>query len=321
MKKRIALACVIFELTALVNISANVLPARAAQDTKSPQIAITATERNLPAYVPGEVIVKFKDNANEQDKQAALQTLAAEGLEAQTVQPKGKSSIQQVQHENRPTTFSTHSKQTRKDAKQLADELSSNPAVEYAEPNYLSYISLTPHEEYLAFQWGPNVIHASTAWDSETGDPGVVIGVIDTGVDLDHEDLQDNLVPGQDFVDIDTAAYLAETYTDDSPVYELLPGEDYTTIDDTPDDYNGHGTHVAGIANAVTDNYTGIAGTCWDCKTMPVRAGFSIHVNDDPDTPGNEAGNYGMLENDDSAAAIIYAADHGADVLNLRACS
>ena len=120
-------------------------------------------------------------------------------------------------------------------------------------------------------QWGVTATNVPQAW-AVTGGAGVVIAVIDSGVDLDHPDLVDRLVEGWDFVD----------------------------GDDRPDDPNGHGTHVAGIA-AASSNDIGIAGVAPNASIMPVRV---------LDAEG--AGNDDVI-----ADGIRWAADNGADVINL----
>jgi len=120
-------------------------------------------------------------------------------------------------------------------------------------------------------QWGLSATRVPEAWEVASGE-GVVIAVIDSGVDLDHPDLVANLVPGWDFVD----------------------------DDDEPDDPNGHGTHVAGIAAAAT-NDIGIAGVAPDASIMPVR------VLDEAGVGSDEA----------IAEAVVWAADNGADIINL----
>ncbi len=110
------------------------------------------------------------------------------------------------------------------------------------------------------------------AYEHSTGED-VVIAILDSGVDLDHPDLVNKLVLGYDFV------------------------ED----DDIPQDENGHGTHVAGIAAAATNNGIGIAGAAPDAKIMPVRV--------------LDARGSGSV--DTIALAILWAADNGADVINL----
>lgn len=126
-------------------------------------------------------------------------------------------------------------------------------------------------------QWGLDQINAPEAWARGFTGFGAVIAVIDTGVDLVHPDLQAQLVGGDDIV----------AGRKDCP-----PG---------PQDENGHGTHVAGIAAAVTDNGIGVAGAAPDARIMPVRV-----LDED-----------GSGSLDDVVAGIRFAADHGADVINL----
>ncbi len=132
------------------------------------------------------------------------------------------------------------------------------------------------NDPLFAKQWGLDQINAPEAWTRAQG-AGATIAVVDTGVDLQHPDLQAKLLTGVD---------LAAGRTD------CPPG---------PQDENGHGTHVAGIAGAVTDNGIGVAGTAPGAKIMPVRV--------------LDASGSGDLET--VAAGINYAADHGADVINL----
>jgi subtilisin family serine protease len=126
-------------------------------------------------------------------------------------------------------------------------------------------------------QWGLDQINAPEAWARGATGSGVTIAVIDTGVDLAHPDLQSKLVTGVDIV----------AGSNDCP-----PG---------PQDENGHGTHVAGIAAAITNNGIGGAGTSPDARIMPVRV---------LDAEGSGS-------SDDIVAGIRWAADHGAKVLNL----
>jgi subtilisin family serine protease len=126
-------------------------------------------------------------------------------------------------------------------------------------------------------QWGLEQINAPAAWQRGATGDGVTIAVVDTGVDLEHPDLAANLTGGIDLV----------AGRNDCPA--------------GPQDENGHGTHVAGIAAAVTDNGFGVAGTAPDASIMPVRV-----LDED-----------GSGSIDDVAEGIVYAADHGAEVINL----
>jgi RHS repeat-associated protein len=156
--------------------------------------------------------------------------------------------------------------------------------VEYAEPNWLLHALLTPNDPALGKQWGlhntgqtggvpDSDIDAPEAWDRETGDPSVVLALLDTGVDLDHPDLAGRVLIGHDFVNDD---------------------------DEAQDDH-GHGTFMAGILGALSDNGIGIAGVSWYGQILPVK------VMDNTGT-GTHA---------DVADGVVYATDNGSDVINL----
>ena len=121
-------------------------------------------------------------------------------------------------------------------------------------------------------QWALKTLKLPDAWKTAKGDD-TVIAVVDSGADLDHPDLKDRLVRGYDVVDKDRR----------------------------PKDGFGHGTHVAGIAAAATDNGKGVAGGAPGAKIMPVRV-----LGDD-----------GSGTNANITKGIIWAADNGADVINL----
>jgi thermitase len=117
------------------------------------------------------------------------------------------------------------------------------PNVEFAEPNYIGRIAFTPNDPSFGSQYGPQKINCPTAWDLTQGNAGVVIAIIDTGIDAGHPDLAGKLVPGYDFANNDS----------------------------NPFDDNGHGTHCAGIAAVSTNNGIGIAGVGFNCSLMGVK--------------------------------------------------
>src|SRR5436305_2042039 len=121
-------------------------------------------------------------------------------------------------------------------------------------------------------QWGLDLIHADQAHAVSTG-AGAVVAVVDTGIDAAHPDLAGRIGPGWDFVDGDS----------------------------TPQDGNGHGTHVSGIIAADAGNGIGVDSVAPGAKIMPVRAL-------DDNGSGSDA---------DVASGIDWATDHGADVINL----
>ncbi len=194
--------------------------------------------------------------------------------------------------------------------------------IEEVEPNYLIPLKTLPTDPKFPKQWALHNtartdgaddadIDAVEAWDIEQGRAEVVIAIIDTGVDYTHEDLAPNIwhnseeIPDNG-VDDDGNGYLDDTIGwDFVDSFGGAAGEDFITPDNDPMDKHGHGSLIAGIAGAVANNDLGIAGVAWNCKIMPVRAGYK--------TPSGD----GVLESDDAAQAIIYAAENGAKVINL----
>lgn len=134
------------------------------------------------------------------------------------------------------------------------------------------------------------------------GDPSVVVAVIDTGVDIDHEDLADNIwkntgeIPGNG-IDDDGNGYI-----DDYCGVNVITGKG------DGDDDNGHGTHVAGII-AAKNNFVGVLGIAYNVKIMPVKAAMAS----------------GYLNQSAIAKAVTYAYQNGAEVINMSfggsACS
>ncbi|MDD5230618.1 MAG: S8 family serine peptidase [Candidatus Marinimicrobia bacterium] len=144
----------------------------------------------------------------------------------------------------------------------------------------LLYAITPPNDPMFLNQWNLSKINILEAWNVTTGNPTIKIAVIDNGVDIAHEDLFDNLVIGYNAVN---------------------PGED-------PDHscvpcY--HGTAVAGIAGATTNNALGIAGVAYNCKIMPVKWIQGLYSQLIPD------------DNSIPVDAINWAVSNGADVINI----
>ncbi|MFC6999223.1 S8/S53 family peptidase [Rufibacter roseus] len=181
---------------------------------------------------------------------------------------------------------------------QIKKELLSTGMVEYVEPLY-RYEPLfipndprahpaTGNQEYLS------KIEAYAAWDVTQGDTNVVIGILDTGVRLQHEDLKGNIKYNYndpiDGIDNDNDGYVDNFY-----------GWDLADNDNNPTaDGNGHGTLVAGVAAAATNNEVGIAGVGFKCKFLPIKVFAST-----------ENGAFSGYE------GIVYAADQGCKIINL----
>ena len=146
--------------------------------------------------------------------------------------------------------------------------------VAFAEPNYsVQAADVIPNDPGWGSQYGLVAIRAPQGWSISTGSNSVTIAILDSGVDMGHADLAGKITAGYDFVNGDA-----------------LPQDDY-----------GHGTHVAGIAAALGNNGTGVAGVSWGARIMPLKVLNMFG-----------GGSYANV-----AAAIVWAADHGAQVINL----
>ena len=189
-------------------------------------------------------------------------------------------------------------------------ELANLPEVEFAEPNYLVYALSTPpadHDEsdentyrkepLFKEQWYIEAIHLTHLWKQEKiSDKRPVIAILDTGVDITHPDLADNIwtngAENEGFVENDDDA---------NGLMDDIHGWDFVNQSARMRDNNGHGTHVAGIAAAVDNNGIGIAGANPEALIMPVTVMQSDGTGD--------------------VATIIkgidYAAANGADVINM----
>jgi thermitase len=145
-------------------------------------------------------------------------------------------------------------------------KLKNIPEVEYAEPDYVVKVCQTiPNDPDFSKLYGMNKIGAPQAWDKITFSPSVLVGVIDTGIDYNHPDLQDNIWknPGEiggNGIDDDHNGYVDDVY-----------GWDFANNDREPLDDNSHGTHVSGIIAGVGNNGIGVAGVTWNTKLVALK--------------------------------------------------
>ncbi len=186
---------------------------------------------------------------------------------------------------------------------------SQNAYVLYVEPNQVYQIGLIPNDTSFNNQWGlynngqiiygwwgiaGADINAVNAWNISTGSSNVVIAVLDTGIDLNHIDLQGNLwinrgeIPN-DGIDNDNNGYIDDYY-----------GWDFFNNDNDPSDDNGHGTSIAGVIAAVGNNSQGITGVMWNAQIMTLKF----------------LDKYGYGTDEDALDAILYANKMGAHVIN-----
>ncbi|OGC05188.1 hypothetical protein A2276_04535 [candidate division WOR-1 bacterium RIFOXYA12_FULL_43_27] len=228
-------------------------------------------------YVEGEVLFKLREPVNTLKIKGAGKTDKIEKVFKDAVPEKNTSlSVRTKKQVRVPDLSQIYVIRFSKERK-VADvikELKADGNVLYAEPNYIARaVSTTPDDTYYSQQWGLTKIGMPAAWDAAKGESGIVIAVADTGVEYTHEDLSS----------------------------KVIKGWNYISDNNDPLDDNGHGTHVAGIAAAMTNNAKGVAGVGWNHNILAVKV---LDSNGD----GSIA---------DVSNGIKYAADYGSDVINL----
>jgi subtilisin family serine protease len=229
-----------------------------------------STADSKPAWVEGEVIVKFKSAEREQVSYTALladvQAIPARRLPAIRAEvwrfDAGETDVLTVVH-----------------------RLEQDPGVEYAEPNYVIQLHRTPDDPRFDELWGmhntgqasgtPGAdISALNTWDRCTGS-GVIVAVVDTGIDYTHVDLEDNMWmnPGETGLDGSGNDKRFNGIDDDGNGFtDDVFGIDAHNDDSDPMDDHYHGTHCAGTIGAVGNNGIGVAGVCWKAQIMALKA-------------------------------------------------
>jgi subtilisin family serine protease len=171
----------------------------------------------------------------------------------------------------------------------LVEALLKEPEVRVAEPEAIRYLEDVPNDTNFELQWGlDNLgrtgtedadVDAPDAWETTKGSRSVIVAVIDSGVNYNHEDIRDNILRDDD------GKIVGYNYGDDNP---------------DPMDYHGHGSHVAGIIGAAGNNNKGVSGVCQQVSIMPLKA----------------ANSSGSILQSAAINSIDYAIAHGARVIN-----
>jgi len=178
--------------------------------------------------------------------------------------------------------------------------------VEFAEPNYILESQIIPAEDpYFSKQWYVDKVNVKGGWERSSGSKEVVIAVLDTGVDVDHPDLADNIWVNMGEIPDDGIDNDRNIYVDDINGWDFVAGDnnprpDFKEWYFTKEGID-HGTIIAGVISAVGNNARGIVGVAFESKIMPVRVLDS-------------AGSGDVLT---VIEGIDYAVEKGADVINL----
>jgi subtilisin family serine protease len=289
-------------------------------------------------YAPGQVVLQVQLNvtltqnsdytltASDSKLQAVLDEIHACWFTKEFATAKVGSQLQRIY-----TIYMPESE----DVIDAVTKLSALDCIQLAQPNYVFTASAVPSDKSYSDEWGLSKINAPTAWDLFTGSSSVVVAILDSGVDLTHQDLEDNIwintgeIAGNG-IDDDNNGFIDDVYgwdfvsfpkfsisiDDDGNITHgagVWKPEDNNPGEDANDPILAHGTHVAGIVGAVANNTVSgeynVAGTLWNCQLMPVRSG-----NLTVDEYGNETSSFTATA---IAKGLYYATENGAQVINM----
>ncbi|HEY9841260.1 MAG TPA: S8 family peptidase [Candidatus Obscuribacterales bacterium] len=239
-------------------------------------VGVRGQATNSGGLVPGKVIVKYRAGVRNASAQASssLSRIGAQRVRTLGSAASGMEVVQIPAGQNVAAAVQT---------------LEQNPAIEFAEPVFTIPFpkvlreggndagpapATYPNDSMFAKQYSHRVTNSQAGWELTKGSPRVLIGVVDSGVDVTHPDLRAKIV------------------------------DTFNSADNNKDvkDFVGHGTHVAGIASAMTNNGMGVAGVAPECGILAVKVA---------------SGDSGYPSTEGIANGVMWAADHGAQVINL----
>lgn len=255
-------------------------------------------------YIPGEVIVKFRAGVTVTQQARALGALRSRPAPGR---------LQWIAERTARLAITEET-----DAVGMAANLTRQPEVEFAHPNWLLKPAAVPNDtQFASRQWNFSLLDMARAWDINAGGAGITVAVIDTGVTSVNATYGFKTWNGTEII----TAQMPFGINVDMDAARLAPGRDFVFWTGPVLDMGGHGTHVSGTVAQTTNNNLGYAGMAYNAKIMPLKVCLSFWdiqiLRAEAGTTGYPSVNSGGCPTSAVVSAIRYAADNGAKVINL----
>ena len=256
------------------------------------------------AYIPGEMLVKFRAGTEPVSQRRALSVLRGRPTD------RAEHWIGDVLVVRSPADA---------DAVAAIGALVRQPEIEWAQPNYFRRFATTPNDPDYSSQWNLEAIKMPQAWDINPGGaPTITVAVVDSGVTTTTSTFLFPLWTGGRVESVPVRVAV----TPDIAVSRILPGRDFAFWNGPVIDFDGHGSHVAGTVLQETNNSLGSAGIAYRVQLLPLKACVGYW---DIQIITSALGQPGFVDpteeggcfDDAVAQAVRYATDNGASIINL----